>query len=734
MSTDLLFGQLQTSSPELLFGDGGGSVPVAPSATDLIFERPASTSTPNLVFGGDGETVAPDVSVTLTATLPPLTASIVITPRVLVQVAAALPPMTCTATALYKSEAQRPTVADVGGVWQVATPTAALSTPQHQNTAPLPTGIQGAYQEAQPTATHIAHHLPDVLMPSDAPHVARHQDAAPLGHQAAIWQQHGIPTVARTAARHQDAHGLRYSARTQSQDGIRRATQRCTHWQTGQRQTAWRKARHQVADPLHIKRTTKNKDGMPPPPGISLIPSPPAPQPCYTPNPHLLFAEIAALNGHLVFVCGQTPAPPPMPEGGTVIPIRKAYIVIHNATLTRVSDSAPIHASRMTIALDADSWAWRFTATLLGRDALALVEPSPLGEPVVVAAHVNGHTWHVIVDSWTDNRQFGQVGISISGRGLTSDLAQPYQLQTSGVTSSDMTMQQVLNAHLPFGEGWGITWAAGTPDWLVPTGAWSWSNQSPMQAIFDAAQSVGLIVVPAKASKAMTVMPRYPVLPWEFDSATPALTVPDAAILSLSRAQAIPTQANAVYVHGGETGGVIGQVKRALSAGDRVAPTQSSPLITHTDAARLLGGRILASQHQQPDVRSVTMPMGGVFTLGEIGQLLHVNLGSSYARGIINSVQLDVSMSDREMTVRQTLTIGEDTPNSWARFKRLMPDAPMLLGEIVQVYSDGTAYVDMLGGGSVRARGTGTVGQNVYVKNGQIEGAAPTLPSTLIEV
>ena len=730
MSTELLFGQLQTSSPELLFGDDVSAL----NATDLIFERPAATSTPNLVFGDDGETVAPDVLVTLTATLPPLTASIVITPRVLVQVSATLPPMTCTATALYKSEAQRPTVADVGGVWQIGTPAIASGTPKHQNTTPLSTGTQGLYQDAQPSVTRIAHHLPNVLMPSDASRVAHYQDAHGLLVGASIRQQHGIPTVARAAAHYQDAHGLRYIIRVQSQDGIQTTIQRCTNWQTGQRQTAWRKARHQVADPLHTKRTAKNKEGMPPPPGISLIPSPPAPQPCYTPNPHLLFAELTALNGHLVFVCGKTPAPPPLPEGGVTIPVRRAYIVIHNATLTRLSDGTPINTSRMTISLDMDSWAWKFTATLLGRDALAFVEPSPLGEPVIVAAHVNGHTWHVIVDSWTDNRQFGQSGINISGRGLTADLAHPYQLQTSGVTTSDMTMQQVLNAHLPFGEGWSIVWASGTPDWLVPAGAWSWSNQSPMQAIFDAAQSVGLIVVPAKASKAMTIMPRYPTLPWEFDGATPEITVPDAAILSLNRAQAIPTQANAVYVHGGETGGVIGQVKRALSAGDRVAPTQSSPLVTHTDAARLLGGRILASQHQQPDVRSVTMPMGGVFTLGEIGQLLHVNLGSSPTRGIINAVQLDVSMSDREMTVRQTLTIGEDTPNSWARFKRLIPDAPMLLGEIVQVYSDGTAYVDMLGGGSVRARGTGTVGQNVYIKNGQIEGAAPTLPSTLVDV
>ena len=50
--------------------------------------------------------------------------------------------------------------------------------------------------------------------------------------------------------------------------------------------------------------------------------------------------------------------------------------------------------------------------------------------------------------------------------------------------------------------------------------------------------------------------------------------------------------------------------------------------------------------------------------------------------GIINAVGLEVSMSDRAVTVLQTLTIGETTPNAWARFKRLLPGDPLLVGTV----------------------------------------------------
>jgi hypothetical protein len=50
------------------------------------------------------------------------------------------------------------------------------------------------------------------------------------------------------------------------------------------------------------------------------------------------------------------------------------------------------------------------------------------------------------------------------------------------------------------------------------------------------------------------------------------------------------------------------------------------------------------------------------------------------------------------------------------------------------VHEDGTRTVEMVGGGRQRVRGEGSVGANVWVRSGRIEGDAPGLPSYDIEV
>jgi hypothetical protein len=412
------------------------------------------------------------------------------------------------------------------------------------------------------------------------------------------------------------------------------------------------------------------------------------------------------------------------------IPRRRSYHVLHTIEIVRLSDEAPIACSTVTIGLDADSWAWTWSATLLGPEALALVLPSELGEPVTLQATIDGHVWHLVVEDWQEDRQFASRSIKVSGRGLSAWLGQPYEPAASGTLANARTLNQAMEELLPLGGGWMIEWAEGTPDWLLPAGAWNWAGKALIQAIHEAAQAVGLVVVPAMAAKTLTVQPRYPVLPWHYQDATPDLYVPDAAILSVSRRQAVPSQANAVYVHGGAAGGIIARVWRTGTAGDRLATTASAEQITHTDGARLLGERLLAAQEQQPQVRSFTLPLGGVFLLAQLGELVSLEIGGEDVRGIVNGV----AIAAQDGTVQQTVTIGEDTPNVWALWRRLLPEAPLLLGEIVAIHADGTRTVDLIGGGRQRVRGDGAVGTNVWVRSGQIEGEAPALPSFDVEI
>ena len=69
--------------------------------------------------------------------------------------------------------------------------------------------------------------------------------------------------------------------------------------------------------------------------------------------------------------------------------------------------------------------------------------------------------------------------------------------------------------------------------------------------------------------------------------------------------------------------------------------------------------------------------------------------------------------------------------NLYTVFKKLIPNAPLLVGEVVAVYTGGAA-VTLQGGGTLRVRGVATVGQRVFVRDGVIEGAAPAL--TLVEI
>ena len=65
-------------------------------------------------------------------------------------------------------------------------------------------------------------------------------------------------------------------------------------------------------------------------------------------------------------------------------------------------------------------------------------------------------------------------------------------------------------------------------------------------------------------------------------------------------------------------------------------------------------------------------------------------------------------------------------PNAYREFMALMPDQPLEVGEITSI-AGGVALITLPGGGTIQARGEGTVGQRVFVRAGVIEGEAPTL-------
>ena len=74
--------------------------------------------------------------------------------------------------------------------------------------------------------------------------------------------------------------------------------------------------------------------------------------------------------------------------------------------------------------------------------------------------------------------------------------------------------------------------------------------------------------------------------------------------------------------------------------------------------------------------------------------------------------------------------------NLLRRLRDLQPELPVLTGQITSVQSDGTARVEMTGGGTSIARNSLQLAtsQRVFLQGGVITGPAPDLPYIRIEI
>lgn len=380
----------------------------------------------------------------------------------------------------------------------------------------------------------------------------------------------------------------------------------------------------------------------------------------------------------------------------------------------------PVPLASVHLGYDADSYSWQFNGLLKDESALPLVRQVPGQPPVRLIITINGYRWIVLLDRVQQGRKFGERTINLVGRGLTSLLGQPYQQPVSATQGADLTVQQLADLQLP--DGWTIQWTAAT--WLVPGGAYSYNSKTPIQALAGIVQDIGAMLVPARDSQTMHIMPRYPVLPWHFDIVDPDIVIPESAVVGLEESSVIESQANGVYVHGSEIGGVLSWCRLTGTAGERLVATVSNALMTDVIGCRAVGERLLAGQYTQPAIKSVTLPMdGGVdFPLIGVGQLAEITLSSGSVRGIVNSVSIDAELA----SVRQTIQIGEETPNTWRMFKDMLPSDPLLVATLSS--TDGaTSLMTLLDNGVVRVRGTGAVGGKYYIRGGRIDGEAPNM-------
>ena len=647
MANDLLFGgePVLASPVRLVFGAD------IRSPTDLVFAGSPVTRLPvRLVFGDDAAgTPQPDATVVLVAVLPGLSGAQAIVLGLAVAVRSMLPSLICSAAVLYQSQTQRPTVASVQACAQLAANTEIGITAPEQHALRVETGMQAAFTEA------ILISIPVGIAFVEAQRTATRrcglfQEGQQIGSRLqAYWQDGFCDRRPQRMSVFTEADRVQSGVlRPRFQEGLRdRRNWLAAGFEEAARRPGSRYRGHAGAGvPRRKAWIGRFEDGWVPRPGIHVAPVPPiAPTPYW--GAQLLFACPPIAAPLLVFGLRQCEI---TPVGTVTVPVRRVYFVINDVSLRRVVDGAEVPVFSLSLSLDAASWAWGFEASLPA-SAEALLDPGTGAGPVALLASVNGADFYVLAESISRERSFGDASIKVTGRGRNAVLAAPYAPVMSFSNVEPRTARQLMDEVLTLSGislGWSVDW--GLTDWNVPAGVFA-QQGTWIEALTAIASAAGGYLIPHRTDKSLRVRHRYPTAPWNWDTVTPDFVLPVDAVARESLRWLDKPAYNRVFVSGQEVG-VLGQVTRAGTAGDVLAPMVVDSLITEAAAARQRGIAVLSDTGRQIEV-SLRLPVLVETGIIEPGAFVEYQDGSVTRLGLVRATQVQAG----QIEVWQTLGV-----------------------------------------------------------------------------
>jgi hypothetical protein len=269
---------------------------------------------------------------------------------------------------------------------------------------------------------------------------------------------------------------------------------------------------------------------------------------------------------------------------------------------------------------------------------------------VELLATLNGIALRLIAERFKRDRVFGKSVIRISGRGRSAWLAEPYSPILTAANAETRDAQQLIADALQVNGiplPWDLDWRL--EDWSVPAGAWSHVG-TYLSVVQRIAEAGGGYVQGHNTAETLILRPWYPLPPWQWASADPDVSLPDAPCVTEGIEWLDKPAYNAVWVVGG-AGGRRDKVKITGSAGDYHAPTVIDPLATATAMTRQRGLRVLADTGRQAliDVSLPLLPETGILTPG---LLVDYTESGVTRRGYTRSVSVRYEFPAATQTVR----------------------------------------------------------------------------------
>ncbi len=347
-------------------------------------------------------------------------------------------------------------------------------------------------------------------------------------------------------------------------------------------------------------------------------------------------------------------------EQTAILPAR-VYMTVHNVYAQLLPSMVDVPIFDATLSADVGSFAWSFSAN--GPESLFTQLARTSALPVQLKLVIDGLTWVFLVETRRRTHSFGKHGVSITGRSVTALTGAPWARDSSYTNSTDMTAQQIAANALDL-SGVALDW--GITDWLVPTGAWGHTG-SRLSAVQRVAEAAGGYLQSHRSLPTLQVRHPYPLLPggvpggpWNWDSVAVDIELAGDAVITGSKEDKDGPDVDAVYITGTNQG-VVALVKRAGTAGAKLAAMQADALITHVDAATQRGLSILGTAGAKEHVTLELPVLTGSGQPGviDVGKLVQVNESSPW-RGRVRSIEVSCTSkggNEPISRVRQSATL-----------------------------------------------------------------------------
>lgn len=321
----------------------------------------------------------------------------------------------------------------------------------------------------------------------------------------------------------------------------------------------------------------------------------------------LVFTQPQDACGLLLFVCGR--GKPAAPPAAIYIPAQRSYIVINQIEIRRAGSAELLPAEAFGMTLDKDSWAWSFTAAFAA-SALPALMPAADGAPIELQVRINGQPFCLLAESISRSARFPGRLIKVSGRSKAALLDAPWAaVQTFANTQPRTAHQLMLDALTINGVsmGWSIDWQL--TDWPLPW--WRWNKAAPD---IELPQGVAEI-----EETEWSEQPAY----------------------------------NRIFVSGETAGGILGDYKRAGTAGDVLRPMFTHPLITGEATARQRATAELAESGRliRQSLTLMVLPATGVIKPGRL--LRYTDAAGQTRLGLVRATPLNWAFP----ALTQTITV-----------------------------------------------------------------------------